>query len=249
MSEKTTKSPKEIYKVRLQYKGNYNEVENTFDTLLNNLLHSIKIDSKNDIKINTRLLLFLLGTFAETFLLSFLNGLNSEHKPYFTNDEIEYIAKLDTQEKKWEQTIKYAMEKKLDDEYQNLSRTDTIIFDDLIKTFEFHISPVIRLRNKMAHGQFIHIINGEPGLQKSLYNENYISLKYKRKILKQLINCLISIISSDNTITDDYNSFYEKIENILVELKNNNFDKWKISQQEKYQKGLKFKAENILKNQ
>ena len=105
-----TKSPKDIHKTRLMYQDNYEEVENTFNTLLNNLLHSIKIDSENDIKVNTRLLLFLLGAFAETFLLSFINDLNSKNKPYFENEEIETIINLDTQEKKWEETIKYAME-------------------------------------------------------------------------------------------------------------------------------------------
>lgn len=138
------------------------------------------------------------------------------------------------------------MEKKLNNKYHELSRTDTIIFDDLIKTFELHITPVIRLRNKMAHEQFVHIINGDLGLQASLYKENYLTLKYKHKILKQLINCLRSIISSDNTITADYNSFYKKIENILVELQNHKFDKWKEAQQQKYQQGLKLREYAII---
>ena len=248
MPSNNTKSSKEIHKTRLMYQDNYNEVENTFNTLLNNLLHSIKIDSENDIKVNTRLLLFLLGAFAETFLLSFINGLNSKNEPYFENEGIETIISLDTQEKKWEETIKNAMEKKHNKTYHELSRTDTIIFDDLIKTFELHITPVIRLRNKMAHGQFIHIINGEEGLHESLYKENYLTLKSKHKILKQLINCLKSILSSSNTITDDYNSFYKKIESILVELKNDKFDTWKIAQQQTYKHGLILKEQNAQKN-
>lgn len=248
MSNTQTNSFKETYKMRLMYEENYIAVENAFDTLLEKLLHSIKINSKNEINVNTRLLLFLLGAFAETFLLSFLNGLNSKGKAYFTENEIETIVNLDTQEKKWEETIKCVMEKKHNKRYHELNRTDTIIFDDLIKTFAFHITPVIRLRNKMAHGQFVHIINGEDGLHDSLYKENYITLKHKHKILKQLINCLKSIISSDNSITDDYNSFYKKIQNILIELDNFDFDKWKQEQQNKYQNGLTLKEKNIKKN-
>ncbi len=76
MLNKHIQSPQEIHKTRLKYQENYKEVENTFDTLLSNLLHSIKIDSENEIKVNTRLLLFLLGAFAETFLLSFIRCIN-----------------------------------------------------------------------------------------------------------------------------------------------------------------------------
>lgn len=73
--------------------------------MLDNLLYSIKIDSKNEIKVNTRLLLFLLGAFAETFLLSFVNNLNSKNKPYFTNEEIKIISELKTQEERWKKNL------------------------------------------------------------------------------------------------------------------------------------------------
>lgn len=247
MPQQLKNSPKEIYKRRLHYKRNYNEIEKSFDILLNYLLHSIKINNQDEIKTNTRLLLFLLGAYAETFLLSFINDTGLGQKPYFSNKEIEDILALGTQEQKWEQTIKFSMEIKLLKKYHALSRTDSIIFDDLVKTFNSHISPTIRLRNKMAHGQFVHIIDGESGLEQSLNKENYLSLKHKKKILKQLINCLTSVISSENTIADDYNSFYKKIESILIELENDNFEEWKTLQQSKFQEGLIRKKQNELK--
>jgi hypothetical protein len=248
-------SKKTLYE---KHKRNHEEIVVSFDNLLHNLLQSIKRDNKAHIRTNTRLLLFLLGTYAETFLNSFIYESHYKTKePYFTEEEIKQSLKFHKQEERWIYIIKVSMEKKFQKPYNSLGRVEQLLYNDLINTFKKHIIPIILLRNKIAHGNWIYIIKGGEEIiydkltvTEALYKENYLSLKLKKNILIKLKELLISLISSKNSISEDYNRAYNNIENIDREINSLTFKKfrnWEDNEHIKYKNGLKWQMHQKLK--
>jgi len=239
-----------------KHKRNHNDIESAFDNLHKNLLESIKKSNSTLIKTNTRLLTFLLGTFAETFLNSFIHESHYQtKKPYFESHEISDILNIQKQEERWKYIIKFSIEKKLQKKYDELERVEKLVYDDILKTFTEHIIPIILLRNKIAHGNWTYIINGADTIiynglttETALNQENYLSLKHKKTLLIKLKELLIALISGDDTIYEDYNNAYPNIENISREINDisfKNFSEWKKEQQLKYQKAEEYKKQNM----
>ena len=239
-----------------KHKRNHEDIVISFDNLLQNLLKSIKKSDTLHMRTNTRLLTFLLGTYAETFLISFIYESHYEtKKAYFTDDEINKFINIQEQNKRWQYVIKVSIEKKIKKDYENLERVEKLVYDDILNTFNKHIVPIILLRNKIAHGNWTYIINGSDdivynGLTTStaLHQENYLSLKQKKTLLRLLKELLVSIISSDKSVYEDYNSAYPNIENISREISTISFKKfneWKEKQQLSYQKAKEYKRKNI----
>lgn len=250
MSEKT------LYE---KHKKNHDDITVSFDNLLQNLLQSIKKSDKPHIKTNTRLLIFLLGTYAETFLNSFLYELHYQtQNPYFTENEIRNILNIKEQEKRWHYIIKLSMEKKLKKNYDELERVERLVYDDILHTFIEHIVPIIRLRNKIAHGNWTYIINGadeivsnEVTIIEALHKENYLSIKHKKMLLIKLKELLIALISGNETIYEAYNKAYPNIQNISREINDIGFKKfseWEKQQQLTYQKAQEYKNKNMQNN-
>ncbi len=244
--------PKTLYE---KHKRNHEDIVLSFDNLLQNLLKSIKKSDTPHIQTNTRLLTFLLGTYAETFLTSFIYESHYKtRKAYFTNDEINKFINIQEQNKRWQYVIKVSIEKKIKKDYENLERVEKLVYDDILNTFNKHIVPIILLRNKIAHGNWTYIINGSDeiiynGLTTSsaLHQENYLSLKQKRTLLIRLKELLVSIISSDKSVYEDYNNAYPNIQNTSREISNisyKKFNEWKKKQQLSYQKAEKYKNKN-----
>ena len=240
-----------------KYNRNYKDIDESFDNLLYSLLQAIKVSDKLTIKTNTRLLIFLLGAYTETFLNSFLYESHYDSKePYFSDLEIKGFNNIKEQEKRWEYVIKIAMEKKLKKSYNELDRIEQLVYDDILNTFIVHILPIIRLRNKIAHGNWTCIISGadekvykDLTITQALFKENYLSLKHKKKLLLKLKELLVALISKTNTIDENYRELYPKIEGLSSEIDRafNTFIKWKEKQQENYRKAEFYKNKNMNK--
>lgn len=119
---------------------------------------------------------------------------------------------------------KRALEDRLD--HDVLAKRTTL--HDLI---DHDLEAVIRMRNKLAHGQWLYPLNSglsavEPGTLRLFADENSLSLKYRDNLVTQLGNCVVALVKSEKDFEAKFDFYFERIRSNRQELDRHDYHAW-----------------------
>lgn len=249
-----------IVNVTVYHNSNFNKIEQAISHThrdLEELIASSGTKESEDtlVRLNT----LMLGIWCE----SRLHKLTYE-KNLFSEDERKTIYSASSLEEKWKKSLEVALRrnKALDAGAPlNVETLDFALFQvysQIKRWIDIYFSPVIRLRNKVAHSQWVNPFkNYQNGWNSSwtfqlcteskglLFKENVLTLKYKHDLLKRIATAInnLSLVNSDYEV-QDFDSMYAAIidtESKLSTLKNKTINEYreKLINKHNYQKKCK----------
>lgn len=224
-------------------------VENlrSLEIALKNTATSVRkaISEENTKAINcfVRLNALLLGAWAEIRLNKLLYEQNG-----FTMTQRNFILSQPTQLKKWLKAVEVAFREKYCVPSANL--TDSTLtftaharYSSLTNILKRDLRPVIEIRNKLAHGQWIYPLNNKgDNIEQEKYlqlnNENLPSLQYKLSLLSSLADILHDLIVSLSTFERDFDTHYRQISTTKLNLDNRKYEIYSAMLVKKRQRGI-----------
>lgn len=238
------KTPEKLYKFHVE---NIRAIESAMAQVDSVLKRAIKEQRKDLIASSIRLYALLLGVWAECRLVKLLFEENG-----FTEKERIYILEKKSDDKKskydqWKTALEIGFRKKYNKKkailsekslphsaYSQYKTISSILEDDLM--------PIIEVRNKLAHGQWIYPLNSDQNeiAQKQmdfLRKENLLTLRFRKTILISLAAAIHDLVVSPPTFDRDFNVHYQEIINAKQNLENREYEKYQTRQIEKYKKG------------
>ena len=104
------------------------------------------------------------------------------------------------------------------------------------------LQPIIELRNKLAHGQWIYLLNSEGNdiaqtQMNKLRVENLLSLQFKRNLITYLSSVIHDLVVSKPTFERDFDNHFRAIIETKRNLLHRNYDDYVEKMRQKYQKG------------
>jgi len=207
---------------------------------------SISEQNNNSIRSFVRLYAFLIGAWAETRLGKLLL-----ERTGFSKNERKEVLREHTQLDQWNKVVEMAFRKhfrvpraKL--EPPNIPHTVSRRYLSLKETIEVHLSPVILVRNKLAHGQWIYPLNSdasnvEQGKYILINKENLLSLQFKSRIVKTLADIIHDLVVSPPTFDRDFDQRFNLLVSTVNNLNNRSYDKYRESLIEKRSRGIKMR--------
>ncbi len=236
----TQPSPTRLYRCHV---ANLCALKRALDTTA--LATRAALAEENDVSIAsfTRLYAFLVGAWAEARLQKLLN----ENEAFDATQKRDITAQR-TQTDRWMKAIEVCFRKHFGITTAELkppalphsafSRHQT-----LIGIVEQHLRPVIEVRNKLAHGQWIYPLNTDcTAVENTKYRlinqENLLSLQFKRSLVCSLTEILHDLAVSLSTFDRDFDDHYAHIVMTLENLKNRDFSDYKSSLIEKRRRGI-----------
>lgn len=146
----------------------------------------------------------LVGVAAEARLAKLLYEPNG-----FGDSERALVLARSTQAERWEMVVELASGKHYG--IPKAPLTETVLahsafhrYSTLNRVLQGKLSPVIRARNKLAHGQWQYPLNDTgddvvPDLYKALADETLLSLELKRHVIRHLISAIHDLVVSRPT--------------------------------------------------
>lgn len=237
------KTPEKLYEFHV---ANLHAIEIALDNVARTLREAI---SKNDVKTMPsfmRLYALLLASWAECRLSKLL------YEPRgFTDLERSGIVSRGTQIERWMVAIEVAFRK-----HYNIPRADLSIntlthsawskYGSVIQLVDVDLRPIIELRNKLAHGQWVYPLNDDgndvaQAQMDALRLENLLSLQFKKSLITSLSGIVNDLIVSRPTFERDFDHHYQLIVQTKRNLVNRSYSAYVLNMQEKYNRG-KIKA-------
>ena len=96
--------------------------------------------------------------------------------------------------------------------------------DEILKMLEEDLKPIIEIRNKLAHGQWVYPFNDEctdveDKKYNDLRNENLLTLKWKKKLISRIAVIINNLVISKKDFESDFDNNYKGFEDIKKKLK------------------------------
>jgi len=221
-------------KLYTQYSDNYAGIRKSLFIVERHIRNSIIQKDRKSLKSLISIYMFLIGASAEARLYKILFEPNK-----FTEDEIITIFNEGSHLEKWIVLVKTAFKKKNNTKNLNVMPFEDIcIYEFLIKTLQNELKIIIEMRNKLAHGQWIHpFVNLQSlhslekikvsNLHKQHFkNENMLTLKIKKNMIDSLLNIVRDLVVSHKTLSRDVNSNYIRIRDAKINLKSRSYRKY-----------------------
>lgn len=191
---------------------------------------AIAADNSQLVDSLTRLFSLTLGAWAETRLRKLLYEENG-----FSEQERNSIDDQSNQFGKWKKTIETAVRSHyhipsgpLTD--VNVPHSVYSRYQTLQAILENDLKPVIEMRNKLAHGQWVYPFTDSLELSVSLKaaieNENVLSLQFKHLMLTHLSQIIHDLVVSRPTFERDFDDNYRKFAGVKENLTNRSFEKY-----------------------
>lgn len=176
-----------------------------------------------------RLYALLLGAWTENRLKKLLFENNG-----FSPAERSRVVALETQLEQWKKVVELAFRKHYQAPYAELSDS-TLPFSafaryrSLMELLENDLRPIIEVRNKLAHGQWVYPLNSEgTDVEQNKYqllnNENLPSLQYKKSLISSLSDIVHDLVVSLPTFERDFDKNYKRITNTRSNLRIRSYD-------------------------
>lgn len=202
-----------------------------------------KNDSKNEQSL-TKMYALLLGIWAENRLAKTIY-----QKRVLTHEKRGKLLRKGTQIQKWEKIVNESFKKRYKVKKLNEMSLGHTVFQQhsaIITLLKNDLEPVISLRNKLAHGQWINIFNSNPDETKkrlqhdkmnSLSNDNIISLQGKRQILYHIASLIHTCLDRKPWFKRDFDYHYRVIQQTKINMQKHSFDDYKAKMQAKFKRG------------
>jgi hypothetical protein len=128
-----------------------------------------------------------------------------------------------------------AARRRLEDQLDHDVLAKRTTMHDLISN---ELEPIIALRNKLAHGQWVVPLNtpltaAEPSAIERLRSENTLTLKFRDNLIKQLGNTVVDLVQSAPGFEALFDQRFEKIRENRRWLKTADYDDWCANQRSK----------------
>ena len=173
----------------------------------------------------------LLGVEAEARLSKLL------YEPSgFGDSERASVFARSTQAERWETAVELAFRKHYG--IPKAPLTETVLLHSsfhryltLNRVLEDKLSPVIRARNKLAHGQWEYPLNDTgddvvSDLYKALADETLLSLELKRHVLRHLISAIHDLVVSKPTFERDFDIHYRAFVDASLRTERADYTTW-----------------------
>jgi hypothetical protein len=233
------KSAAKLYKF---HQRNLEAIQYSLDTTGRLLRSAISANVEKDIYSFTRLYTFLLAAWAECRL----NKLQYEDKG-FSSSEREFVQAGSTQLEKWSRAIETAFRNHYNVRRGTLSKKHLphsayARFVTLNEMLDSDLRPIIELRNKLAHGQWVYPLNNDgDDISADLYNalrrENLLSLQFKRRIIHHMTDIIHDLVVSKSTFERDFDDHFEKLLGSKRNLETRSYTDYVAKQRVKFERG------------
>ncbi|WP_156807931.1 hypothetical protein [Henriciella marina] len=115
-------------------------------------------------------------------------------------------------------------------------------YDRITSSVDTHLKPIIEMRNKLAHGQWVRALNAagddiNPRMIQAIHAENALTSQFKAKLIDILADIVHDLVSGGDAFPRDYNAHYERYFQIQKKLETVDYDDWKRRMIEKYKRG------------
>jgi hypothetical protein len=233
------KTPEKLYEFHV---ANLHAIEIALDKVALTLRDAI---AKNDVKMIAsfmRLFALLLASWAECRLSKLL------YEPKgFTDSERLKISAKGTQIERWLAAIDVAFRKHYNIPNAILSvatlpHSAWSRYESVVQLVNVDLRPIIELRNKLAHGQWIFPLNDDgndvaQAQMDALRTENLLSLQFKKSLISSLSGIVNDLVVSLPTFERDFDQHYQLIVQTKRNLVKRSYTDYASKKQEIYKRG------------
>jgi hypothetical protein len=209
---------------------------------------AISKEDEDGVQTFVRLQHFLLGAWAEVRLCKLL-----AEEQTLSSSDIEQVNNKQSQFEKWNTVVELAYRSKYNrptgviDE-NTIPYTAALQYKEIIEVIKNELKDIIEIRNKMAHGQWKFLLNGEstaiePEKMQKFQRENLQSLLFKKRLITCLVDAIHDIVISPATFDRDFDKHFKGIVNAKRDLKNRPYRKYKQTLIDSYNKGITTRRE------
>jgi hypothetical protein len=214
--------------------SNYREVEKALKQIERAIAGAIRRNDWAAVASLTRVQLLIASVKAEARLIK----IAYTPKGMSATDRNTILAQ-DTALNRWTQLVDLAFQRhyKVSDPSDFKDGLDHDIlakYTTLNTLINDEVRPIILLRNKLAHGQWNYPFNssltGIEGLTlASLQNENTLTIRYRDRLISQLGNIIVDLVTSSAGFEARFNEYFVKIRRYRIKLMNDDFATWTAS--------------------
>lgn len=240
---------------------NLRQIESGFDSTVRILRDSISKNKENDIVSFTRMLTYLLSCWTEVRLHKIIE---ETHSSSFTETQKRKILKtgasLNSVEVKWKYTINIAVCKAFNfsettdrsaiESYLNTDLINRTRYINIMGCLENDLRSSITLRNKVAHGQWVHALNRDntaknTDITNEMNDMNIVTLQLKQKMYESLANIINDLVVSPTTFQRDYDRNYSALIANQRNYHQRDYNSYRTSMRSKYLRGIQKRKENF----
>jgi hypothetical protein len=234
------KSPEKLYEFHV---ANVRAVDDALKRISLAARQAIAAEKIKTLNAFIRTYVLLLAAWAECRLRKLLYEPDA-----FMEAHRNLILSQSTELERWSRTIELAFRNhyevpNADLSVETLPHSVYSQYETINELVNSDLSPVILLRNKLAHGQWAFPLNesGDDVAQKqhdALRTENLLSLQLKKKLLDSLAAIIHDLVVSKPTFERDFDSHFSHIINARINLRTRSYQKYAASLREKLQRGM-----------
>jgi len=197
----------------------------------------------------TRLFALTLGAWAETRLQKVLLEQNG-----FSDNQRALVNAENKQFDKWKRTVELAVRHHYNiptGPLNQLTFSHSIYskFNSIKTILENDLRPVIEIRNKLAHGQWIYPFTDTLELnvaqKTAIENENILSLQFKHRMIGHLCQAIHDLVVSRPTFERDFDINFRKFMGTKQNLENRSYEKYCEQLKERRLRGKQTKVANF----
>jgi hypothetical protein len=232
--------------------ANLREIEGAMRHVARDLHRSMAQSQRRTVSAYTRLSALLLGTWAECRLQKLLYEPGASG---FSEPDRASIRASQSQYDRWLLTIDLAFRKQYNVssvklQPPQLPHTPYYRYQAVVAALSTHLRPVIELRNKLAHGQWLYTLtNDELGISvpemRAVRRENSLTLTLKHNLLRHLVDVIHDLVVSKPTFTRDFDGHFRALESASIDLEKRSFSKYEKQMRDRYIRGQNSKAKRL----
>ncbi len=254
-----------------EFKRIFNNLDKQSKNIQDSIIKLAKVNQeydsvKKEINVFTNILLGLLISWCDEVIKRLFFEPNA-----FKYEQVDKLHEIKSLEEKWKIVLKVSFCKAYNISSQELlyedidikentiiDKASKLLYENFSEIMETFLTPAIKIRNKVQHGEWIYAFEGpyskrfSEELTKSLKNENVKTVQIKIKLFKLFYSLLLDITTRQTHyskidskgkpfIFEQFNQFSEKFNKIKKELENIDFNKYQKMLVDKHLKGERIK--------
>jgi hypothetical protein len=232
-----------LEKVRAYHYANYHQVQQALTHVERANKQAIGRNDAPTIKSLTSTQLLLVAIKAEARLMKLLYLPDG-----FTDSQRAEVLKTDSVFDRWTKSVEVGYRAGFSIP-RGIAVTDQLLHDDearynsIQRVLKDELQPVIRLRNKLAHGQWARPLNAErtevdATSMRYITSQNAWSLSLRDDALEGIANIVSDLIQSKNLYQSRFDMHYKRVQKLERALRTGSYEEWAKRLQVRYHAGL-----------
>lgn len=231
-------TPENLYKAHVK---NLRAVDTALQRMFRELNSSLSRSDETTADALLKTTMLLLGAWAEDRLRKMLYEPNG-----FSAAERQHITSVGKQIDIWKLALERGFRKRyqipLADLLQTLPFTPRARYSALLNVIDVDLRPIIEVRNKLAHGQWVRPLNSDNNDYSQLHmqqinGENAHSVKCKHRLLEYLSQIIHDLAVGSEAFERDFDMHYSNLEHAKREIASRSYQNWLYAMRAKYQRG------------